>query len=303
MIQRSRVLGPLAWLLMSGAGCMASAPAHAWADEGHQIIAAMATHLMAPGTLTRVQSILASDDSALTAETGITSESNWADRYRESDRHTSRQRFEGTTNWHFVDIEIDAPDIDAACFGFPTLDNVPASAGPAQDCIVNKIVQFTAELRAAQTPALERLRALQFLLHLVGDLHQPLHAADDHDRGGNDKRVISPAPRRTDLHFYWDTWLVRQLGTDYTDVAARLLARLPAAQRRAWAQGTPRDWAQESFLIGKEMAYGRLPLPDADGNYSLDERYLGASADIVMAQLSKAAVRLAMTLDQALAAP
>ena len=303
MIRRSRVVAPLAWLLMFGAGCMASSSAHAWADEGHQIIGEMAAHLMAPGTLTRAQSILATDDSKLTADTGIASESYWADRYRESDRRTSRQRYEATTNWHFVNIEIGAPDIDAACFGFPKLAGVPASAGPAQDCIVNKIAQFTVELHAAQTPALERLRALQFLLHLVGDLHQPLHAADDHDRGGNDKWVISPAPRRADLHFYWDTWLVRQLGTDYVEVAAMLLARLPATQRRAWARGTPRDWAQESFLIGKEQVYGRLPPPGADGAYSLDARYLEPSVDTVMTQLSKAAVRLAMTLDQALAAP
>lgn len=297
------MIRPLAWLLVLGAGCVASQPARAWADEGHQIIGAMAAHLMAASTLARVQSILAADDSALTADTGIANESNWADRYRESDRRGSRQRYEGTTNWHFVDIEIDAPDIDAACFGFPKLGDVPASTGPAQDCIVNKIAQFTAELRAARTSAPERLRALQFLLHLVGDLHQPLHAADDHDRGGNDKWVISPAPRRADLHFYWDTWLVRQLGADYADVAATLLARLPAAQRRAWARGTPRDWAQESFLIGKTQVYGRLPPPAADGNYSLDAQYLESSADIVMTQLAKAAVRLAMTLDDALAAP
>jgi hypothetical protein len=295
--------GPLAWLLLLSIGCMVSSPARAWADEGHQIIGEMAAHLMAPSTLARVQSILATDDSALTTDTGIANEANWADRYRESDRRGSRQRYEGTTNWHFVDIEIDGPDIEAACFGFPKLGDVPASAGPAQDCIVNKITQFTAELRAAATPALERLRALQFLLHLVGDLHQPLHAADDHDRGGNDKWVISPAPRRADLHFYWDTWLVRQLGADYADVAATLLARLPTAQRRAWARGTPRDWAQESFLIGKAQVYGRLPAPAADGNYSLDAQYLESSADIVMTQLGKAAVRLAMTLDQALAGP
>jgi hypothetical protein len=302
MIRRRSLATALTWLLVLSGGCVASQPARAWADEGHQIIGEMAAHLMAPGTLARVQSILATDDSALTADTGIANEANWADRYRESDRRASRQRFEGTTNWHFVDIEIDNPDIDAACFGFPKLGDVPASAGPAQDCIVNKIMQFTAELHAAQTTPSERLRALQFLLHLIGDLHQPLHASDDHDRGGNEKRVISPAPRRADLHFYWDTWLVQQLGADYADVAAMLLARLPAAQRRAWASGTPRDWAQESFVIGKAQVYGRLPPPAADGTYSLDAQYLEPSVDVVRTQLAKAAVRLAMTLDQALAA-
>jgi hypothetical protein len=64
----------------------------------------------------------------------------------------------------------------------------------AKDCVTNKIAQFTDELRSTATSDAERLRALQFLLHLVGDLHQPLHAGEDHDRGGNDKWIVSPAP-------------------------------------------------------------------------------------------------------------
>ena len=59
-----------------------------------------------------------------------------------------------------------------------------ASHGPADACIVDKIDQFEAELANPETAPEERLVALKFLLYLVGDVHQPLHATDDHDAGG-----------------------------------------------------------------------------------------------------------------------
>src|SRR6516225_4043340 len=100
-----------------------------------------------------------------------------------------RQRYEQTRQWHFVNIELDGPNLDRACFGHPRLPAaVPASSSPAKACLVDKIEQFTAELSNSATAPGERLLALEFLLHLVGDVHQPLHAVDDHDAGGNRKQ-------------------------------------------------------------------------------------------------------------------
>jgi len=79
-----------------------------------------------------------------------------------------------------VDIEIDGPNIDEACFDHPEPDH-PASTGPAKDCVVDKIQEFADELANPDTDPEEQVVALKFLLHFVGDLHQPLHAADDHD--------------------------------------------------------------------------------------------------------------------------
>ena len=99
-----------------------------------------------------------------------------------------RVRCEGTRQWHFVDIEVVAPNLDAACFGhLPLPAGVLASEGSPQACVVDKFEQFAGELGDPTTGAPERLLALKFLLHLVGDVHQPLHAADDHDAGGNRK--------------------------------------------------------------------------------------------------------------------
>jgi hypothetical protein len=132
--------------------------------------------------------MLTADPDTLTAH-DIASGATWADRYRDSDRGGSRQRYEQTRQWHFVNIELDGPNLDRACFGHPRLPAaVPASSGPAKACLVDKIEQFTAELSNSATAPGERLLALEFLLHLVGDVHQPLHAVDDHDAGGNRKQ-------------------------------------------------------------------------------------------------------------------
>ena len=84
-----------------------------------------------------------------------------------------------------MDVELGQPDLVAACFGHPALPlGIPASKGPPQACVVDKINQFSAELGDPATAYSEQLVALKFLLHFVGDLHQPLHASDDHDSGG-----------------------------------------------------------------------------------------------------------------------
>lgn len=275
--------------------------AWAWGDDGHRLIGRAALELLTPAVRERAQAILDADDSGLAASTAFADQTTWADKYRDSDRNTTKERYSATSSWHFVDIEIGAPDIEAACFGFPRLaPGVPASQGVPRDCITNKIAQFTDELRAPATSAAERLRALQFLLHLVGDLHQPLHAGEDHDRGGNDKWIVAPGPRRADLHYYWDTWFVRQLGTNADATLAQVLVLAKGPRQREWQRGGPRDWTMESFQVSRDAVYAPLPRPGDDGNYRLDEAYVARASDVVRTQLARAAVRLAMILQQSL---
>ena len=276
----------------------------AWADLGHQVIALVAEEYLEPAVRARVTQLLALDDATLVAGHDLASQATWADKYRESDRRSTRERYDGTNEWHFVDLDIHAPDLEAACHGFPPLPaGVPASRGPADDCIISKIGQFRAELRDPQTAEPERLRALQFLLHLIGDIHQPLHASNDQDRGGNDKPIVAPVPRRTDLHFYWDNYVVRQLGSDAEEIARLLLTRCTAAQRMLWSRGSPEDWAQESYQLGRDQVYARLPPPDSDGNRRLTATYVVPAEDRVMELLARAGVRLAMVLNEDLRQP
>jgi hypothetical protein len=275
----------------------AAQPALAWGDEGHEIVGLIAAHYLDPAVKRQVNAILKADPDTLTAHT-IDAAATWADKYRESNAE-ARQR---TRLWHFVDIELSAPDLGHACFDRPALPaGTPATQGEAKDCVVDKIEQFSAELANPATDAAERTQALKFLLHLVGDLHQPLHAADDHDRGGNDKRVRSDLAPAGTLHHYWDTEFVEALGTNPHRVASNLIHRISGHDLQDWRRGNPADWALDSFQIAKTDIYGKLPAPDEKGSYHLPPEYVTMAEQDAAAQLSKAGVRLAYLLNQALA--
>jgi hypothetical protein len=277
---------------------MLSRPALAWGNEGHEIIALIAQAHLDPPVRSKVNALLAADTDPLTAH-NIAAAATWADKLRDSRDAGVRQR---TRQWHFVDIEIATPDLDQACFGHPSIPpGTPASRGPARDCVVDKIGQFAAELASPAIDPEERIVALKFLRHFVGDVHQPLHAADDHDRGGNDKRVTAVGFKAGNLHHYWDTAFVERLGPDATAIAADLNAHISAADIRGWSAGGPSDWAIESFRVARDDAYGRLPQPNARGTRRLPETYILVAKRDVAIELSKAGVRLALLLNQALA--
>jgi len=280
--------------------CCACGPAFAWGDEGHEVIGLIADHYLEPAVRKRVQAILAGDGSELTAK-DIAHEAAWADKYRDSDRNTTKVRYEQTRNWHFVDLELAGADLNSACFGRPKLaPGTAASLGPANDCVIDKIEEFSAELKNPETDEQERRLALQFLLHFVGDLHQPLHAADDHDQGGNRKNASAPGIAPNNLHHDWDTEFVARLGANETDIAQRLLADVTDSQHALWSAGTPAEWAMESFSVAKSHAYGLLPAPSTANHYQLSAEYVSDATAVTAEQLSKAGVRLALMLNQAL---
>jgi len=271
----------------------------AWGDEGHKIVTLIADQSLEPSMRDKIDAMLRTDTDSLTAH-DIASEATWADRYRDSDRSGSRQRYEQTHLWHCVYIELSDPNLDRACFGHPPLPaGTVASNGPAQACIVDKIDQFAAELADARTDPEERLVAMKFILHFVGDIHQPLHASDDHDAGGNRKRVTATGFRSGNLHHFWDTEFVERLGRDPREVARNIVVDITDEQRRSWTKGTPSDWAMEAFGLARDNAYGLLPEPNG-GIYVLDDRYISAANQDVRLQLQRAGVRLAATLSGAL---
>jgi hypothetical protein len=266
----------------------------AWGVEGHQIVAAISREYLTPQVLVKIDQMLAADPDTLTAHDMI-AVSTWADVYRSSHPETGQ--------WHFVDVELDQPDLKAACFGFPAPDTV-ASRGPAHDCIVNKVAQFAAELGTPALPAAERLLALKFLIHFVGDMHQPLHAADNHDKGGNCVLLNLGGPRQVNLHGYWDTVAVAGLGEDPLIVAQTLARGIKSEDKAAWEKGDPQAWALESFDLARTVVYtlGSKPgcAPD-QSPISLPPGYDKTARETVSIQLQKAGVRLAAVLNRALA--
>jgi hypothetical protein len=274
--------------------------ASAWGDDGHKTVALIAQNFLTPAVKTQITAMLAADTDNLTKH-DFASEATWADKYRDSNNR--KDHYEQTKNWHFVDMEISAPDINAACFGRrPLPAGTLASNGDPNACVVDKINQFAAELAAPGTDPEERLFALKFLLHFVGDLHQPLHSADNHDQGGNLVKVTVDGFTHNSkdvLHHYWDTPFVDAIGSPPTTLATKLLMHIAPAQAESWSAGTPDDWAMEAFAIARQDAYGNPPLSKTKPQHLRTAYVTKAEKDIAL-QLSKAGVRLASILNKAL---
>ena len=286
----------LAALSAAAVACAAPSLACAWGFEGHEIIADIARARLTPAVLAKVDALLAADaDNALTAH-DMAAEATWADAWRGAGHRETAQ-------WHFVDQELAHPDLTAACFGRPALDGTPASAGPAQDCVVDKIDEFTAELGSASTPPQERLLALKYLLHFIGDVHQPLHASDNQDRGGNCVQIALGGPRTINLHSFWDTGVLAPLGADPQSAAKALNARISPAQAQDWAHGTAADWARESYAVAQSVAYTLGSQPGCDESRApipLPAGYSDRALAAAELQLERAGVRLAFVLSTAL---
>lgn len=284
-------------LTLVAAMCAVSFPAgaFAWGSEGHKIVAALARGYLTPQVRAKIDQMLAADQDPLTAH-DMLEESVWADRYRTDHRETSE--------WHYVGIDLDHPDLKEACFGFPTSAPL-ASRGPAHDCVVNKISEFTKELANPAALAAERLLALKYLLHFVGDMHQPLHDADNHDKGGNCVLVSLGGPRQVNLHSYWDTTALQGLGDDPQAIAEMLARRITPESKAAWEKGDPAAWALEGFDLAQTVVYriGAKPGCGSDQSpVSLPPGYDEKAREIVTIQLEKAGVRLASVLNHALGA-
>jgi hypothetical protein len=309
-----RTLIPIALVALLAVARSASA----WGDLGHVIIAVVAQANLTPHAAREVDRLLAQDRNGLRMRDGgstadsFARQAAWADYYREAQRAEGKPReLIRSYSWHFVNIDVRGGSLDAACSDFPKLaPGVRASDGPDPDCIVNKIEQFAAELAAPSTPDDEKLLALKFLLHLVGDVHQPLHVTDDMDRGGNGKLAMVSGGEPAPLHFHWDTTFVERIGTAAgvrgiePRTIARLLRKPDAREKASWlGRVSVRDWAMDSYAVGRTAAYGRLPQPETIAGvpvYRLDDAYAANATKVVAEQLNKAGHRLAALLNRGL---
>jgi hypothetical protein len=286
---RPVILGLCVWSAVGVAG-----PASAWGDLGHEVAALIAYDHLTPKARTRVDALLAADKDTLTGS-GFADRAVWADRYRAYNR--------ATAPWHVIALDLDSPSLPAACAGPKKLaSGQAASAGPSQDCVVDKIDQFAAELRDPATPEPERILALKYLIHFTGDLEQPLHASDDHDRNGECIGLVPPAHHATNLHAYWDEGAVEALGGDARAIAARLKRDITPAKVKAWSAGTPGDWAMDSYGVARDVAYQIPSLPDCEAHatITLSRAYQAHAQSATAVQLEKAGVRIAAELNASL---
>lgn len=247
----------------------ATLPIYAWGPEGHDLIARIAEAQLTPEAHAKVDAILGPGAT-------MVSIANWADSIR-------RERAP-TGPWHYIDIPIDKPHRDMArdC--------------PKGDCVVQKIEDFEAVLRDPNAPPAARREALMFVIHFIGDMHQPLHSSDDNDQGGNAKHVVFEG-RNTNLHSLWDSGLLRQMGTE--DALFPKWSAESARHAKKWSNGSVEDWAEQSHRDAVKIVYGRLPKIGGEGPpYAIDAAYEKKADPLIRQQIEKAGARLARALNQ-----
>ncbi len=253
----------------------------AWGDTGHIIVGDIADHYLTLAVRQQVNALLRADGA-----TSLGQVATWADEIK-ADRPDTKP-------WHYIDIPV-CGRVD------------PATNCPDGQCVTVQIERFARILGDRHASQRNRIAALKFLTHLVGDIHQPLHTADNHDRGGNDIHVtFFGEPGTTlNLHEIWDTVMIRQFADDPNAEAKILIKRISAQEAKTWSGGTVADWAAESHRLAFRIAYGKLPGGFACGQLAPDHVFIGRkyyrqARPVIEKQLERAGVRLAALLNKTL---
>ncbi len=298
------------------------APARAWGCEGHQVVALLAGKHLTPHALAMAKRILVDGPidprlSRYCKEGGtdpLADASTWPDDIR-------GQRPQ-TAPWHYIDIPLGTTRRDVEKF-----------CDLKEGCVTHAIQDQLVILRAANSDPQKRADALRFLIHFVGDIHQPLHGVTNNDEGGNCVAVafFATAPQlrnpqtetyAPNLHGIWDTNILAKASTGKTvDQVAADLDHSFHGKIAHWRQGPANidAWAWESYQLAAKRAYGKLPVripaeaPQTvksctDDNHisermlklneHLADPYQNMAAPIVRQRLSQAGARLALLLNQ-----
>jgi hypothetical protein len=247
-------------LLLLGFLLVLPLPAFAWGPRGHQVVAHIAAMNLSPRARATVADLLGGQPEAMLALSA-----NWADEIRDARPQTGP--------WHYVNLKITGD-----------LRYRAARDCPRDNCIVAQIARQEAVLRS-QAPRAQKAEALKYLIHFIGDIHQPLHAADNEDRGGNRVQMRWRGQRIT-LHHFWDDEMVSLWGRDAHAIARSIDSATPRARKAALGTGTPVEWVQHSAAIAREKIYpqaGRTPTQKEAAEFGRIAREQMAQAGFALA--------------------
>jgi hypothetical protein len=260
-------------------------PALAWGKTGHRVVAAIADTELSGLARAQVEQILGPGES-------LDEAANWPDEMRAAPGEYWQKT---ATPWHYV-----------------TINGTVYDHAPPEGDALEALVRFTKTLQDPNASRVDKQLALRFIVHLVGDLHQPLHVGKCCDRGGNDVKVTWFG-KPTNLHAVWDSQLVDDEQLSFTELAAKLERHLSPQDIVKWWDVNPRDWIRESAEIrdtiyptssdlpkspkGNEPATGQPVLPD------LSYTYVYRFTPVMERRLSQGGVRLAAYLNAIFAQP
>lgn len=241
----------------------------AWGVEGHRAVGNIAEHHLTDKARRQVAALLGTQTLTLVST--------------QPDEMLALPEYQATAPWHYINTALGLPHDQY-------LQTIKAQDKPnAYNILLLKIkeMQDPAKTRA------QRAEALIFVVHLVGDIHQPLHSGRAEDRGGNDIKLTYRG-KDTNLHSLWDSGLLDYQGLDYTEMSQQYDAALPPRLLKTWqAAPDPAEWLFESYTLASRLYAEAAQQPN------LDFRYYPAHAPIVKQRIQQAGVRLAAVLNEA----
>lgn len=245
---------------------LAVSPAFSWYDKGHRIVALIAQRNLSAEARKEIADILS-------GSTTLADAAMWPDHEGRSIRDFDPL--------HYVSISEDAGGYDQErdC--------------PERNCMVEALNWFSAVVADKNAPIIMRRLALRFVAHLVGDMHQPLHAGRVADRGGVEI-VVSYKDQTTNLHYFWDKNLVDLETGEEQEIADRLTAALASEDGLKWEAGDPAQWTNESLMLVRSHAY------NTGHSVELTEDYVEKARPIVRNRITQAGIRLAWLLNNTL---
>ena len=254
-------------------------PAFAWGKTGHRVVAALADAQLSGLSRAHVKELLGVES--------LDEAATWPDEMRSAPGQFWQKT---STPWHYV-----------------TLDGVIYDHAPSEGDALEALNKFTATLKDPNASLADKQLALRFVVHIVGDLHQPLHVGKCCDKGGNDVKV-KWFGRDMNLHSVWDSAMVDDEQLSFTELAAKLGRHTSNDDVIRWWDLNPRDWISESGQI-RETVYPAPPPPSAkgkDGKPALPElsyNYVWKYTPVMEQRLKQAGVRLAAYLNAVYASP
>jgi hypothetical protein len=293
-----------------------TSPALGWWCEGHEAVAYIAEKHLTPAASAAVMKLLKDYPSQTPRSCQDTTQdlmaiaSTWADDVK---------RTEKTGPWHYMDIPLGLKSGDPEVYCEPIGPSANGADRPG--CILSALRSSVNILHSEKESDEEKATALRYLIHLVGDLHQPLHTTSNNDQGGNCTPVqFFDDHKVTNLHSMWDGMILNRDLADKKETIAQLVERLDqeyASKRAKWTKDAPEfdKWAWEGHLIAQKVSYGDLePKPPTEKydpkpqcnverdrfgalHMSAAESYEKAAAPVVEEQLAKAGYRLAAILN------
>jgi hypothetical protein len=238
-----------------------------WGVTGHRCIGKIAENHLTPQAKTAVRELLGNQT--------LAEASTWPDEVR------SQPEYRHTAPWHYLNLPL----------GLSYADFQTRVQGMTQENVYSALLQQEQVLGSSTSSRQEKIEALKYIVHFVGDLHQPMHVSREEDKGGNTIQVNYDG-QGTNLHALWDSKLIDHQGLTFEQMAEKY-DQVSAAQVKAWQSDPLIKWIWESYEITSKL----YPEIDALNNRTIDDSYYQAHIGIIQERIEKAGVRLAGVLN------